>query len=135
MNLDNLSKKEIQEKLSELSAELQRREEQQASLDALEAAGASFLAAVQAAVDAGVGAANALIHDNLPQTYIDWVATAGVEIVKNIPRFIQPNPDATGYMTGQQVIFQGAVYTSVIDNNVFSPMAYPQGWEKAKGAL
>lgn len=38
-------------------------------------------------------------------------------------------PDSTNaYMSGDRVTFEGAVYESVIDNNVWSPSAYPAGW-------
>lgn len=38
-------------------------------------------------------------------------------------------PDSTNaYMTGDKVLFEGAVYKSLVDNNVWSPTAYPQGW-------
>lgn len=44
-----------------------------------------------------------------------------------IPDWVQP--DATNaYMTGDKVRFEGNVYTSLIDNNVWSPAAYPAGW-------
>ena len=40
-------------------------------------------------------------------------------------------PDSTNpYMTGDKVRFEGEVYESLIDNNVWSPSAYPQGWRK-----
>lgn len=39
-------------------------------------------------------------------------------------------PDSTNpYMKGDKVIFEGQVYESLIDNNVWSPEAYPQGWQ------
>ena len=39
-------------------------------------------------------------------------------------------PDSTNaYMTGDRVTFEGHVYESLIDNNVWSPAAYPQGWK------
>ena len=45
-----------------------------------------------------------------------------------IPDWVQP--DATNaYMTGDKVRFEGRVYVSLIDNNVWSPAAYPAGWE------
>lgn len=45
----------------------------------------------------------------------------------DIPEWTQP--DATNaYMTGDRVIYNGAVYESTIDNNVWSPDAYPAGW-------
>jgi hypothetical protein len=40
-------------------------------------------------------------------------------------------PDSTNpYMTGDKVRFNGKVYESVIDNNIWSPDAYPQGWKE-----
>jgi len=38
-------------------------------------------------------------------------------------------PDSTNpYMTGDRVRFEGQIYESVIDNNIWSPAAYPAGW-------
>ena len=34
------------------------------------------------------------------------------------------------YMKGDKVKFEGKIYQSLIDNNVWSPAAYPQGWEE-----
>lgn len=40
-------------------------------------------------------------------------------------------PDSTNpYMTGDKVRFEGKVYESVIDNNVWSPADYPAGWRE-----
>ena len=40
-------------------------------------------------------------------------------------------PDSTNpYMTGDRVMFNGEVWESLIDNNVWSPAAYPAGWKK-----
>jgi len=40
-------------------------------------------------------------------------------------------PDSTNpYMTGDKVIYNGKVYESVIDNNVWSPDTYPAGWKE-----
>ena len=49
-----------------------------------------------------------------------------------IPVWVQPGAD-NGYSKGDKVHYPGAqdpVYTSLIDNNVWSPDAYPAGWEK-----
>ena len=47
----------------------------------------------------------------------------------DIPEFEQP--DSTNpYMIGDKVRFEGKVYQSLIDNNVWSPSDYPQGWEE-----
>lgn len=36
------------------------------------------------------------------------------------------------YMTGNCCSENGTVYRSLIDNNVWAPSAYPQGWEKVE---
>lgn len=41
----------------------------------------------------------------------------------------QPSAD-NAYMKGDKVRFNGKVYESLIDNNVWSPEAYPQGWQE-----
>lgn len=47
----------------------------------------------------------------------------------DIPEWVQP--DSTNpYMKGDKVKFEGKIYQSLIDNNVWSPTAYPQGWEE-----
>lgn len=47
----------------------------------------------------------------------------------SIPEFEQP--DSTNpYMKGDRVIFNGKVYESLIDNNVYSPSDYPAGWKE-----
>ncbi len=44
-----------------------------------------------------------------------------------IPEWEQP--DSTNpYMKGDKVTFEGQVYESLIDNNIWSPAAYPAGW-------
>ena len=43
-------------------------------------------------------------------------------------------PDSTNpYMTGERVLFNGLVYESLIDNNVWSPADYPAGWQQIEG--
>lgn len=40
-------------------------------------------------------------------------------------------PDSTNpYMIGDRVTYKGKVYESLIDNNVWAPDAYPQGWKE-----
>ena len=46
-----------------------------------------------------------------------------------IPEWEQP--DSTNpYMIGDKVTFNGKVYESVINNNIWSPSAYPNGWRE-----
>jgi len=35
------------------------------------------------------------------------------------------------YNVGDKVIYEGQVYECIIDNNIWSPTDYPQGWEEA----
>ena len=43
-------------------------------------------------------------------------------------------PDSTNpYMTGDRVMYNGKVYESTVDNNVWAPEAYPQGWKEIEG--
>ena len=44
--------------------------------------------------------------------------------------FVQPMGAADAYSVGDRVTFEGAVWESVIDANVWSPTAYPAGWRK-----
>lgn len=44
-----------------------------------------------------------------------------------IPDWEQPG-STNPYMRGDKVRFEGHVYESTIDNNIWSPSAYPAGW-------
>lgn len=46
-----------------------------------------------------------------------------------IPEWEQPD-STNAYMIGDKVIFEGKTYESVIDNNIWSPSAYPAGWKE-----
>ena len=45
-----------------------------------------------------------------------------------IPEWEQPD-STNAYMKGDKVTYKGVVYESIIDNNVWSPEAYPAGWQ------
>lgn len=46
-----------------------------------------------------------------------------------IPEWEQP--DSTNpYMMGDKVMFEGKIYESTINNNIWSPSAYPGGWRE-----
>lgn len=44
------------------------------------------------------------------------------------PDWVQPSGAHDAYNTGNRVTYNGKVYESTIDGNVWSPDAYPQGW-------
>lgn len=55
-----------------------------------------------------------VLTDPTGETILDWV-----------------QPDATNaYMKGNKVKFEGNIYESLIDNNVWSPATYPAGWRQ-----
>lgn len=68
----------------------------------------------------------------------DWTPDVNpalfVEVAKpgEIPVWVQPTGAQDAYNTGDMVHYPDAdspVYESLIDNNVWSPEAYPTGWE------
>lgn len=50
---------------------------------------------------------------------------------ETIPEWVQPD-STNAYMTGDKVMFEGSVYVSLIDNNIWSPVTYPAGWQKVE---
>lgn len=46
------------------------------------------------------------------------------------PEFVQPTGAHDAYKTGDKITYNGKHYISKIDGNVWSPDAYPQGWEE-----
>lgn len=71
-------------------------------------------------------------HDSQPS----WSPTAAPSLwakvlnpTDEIPDWEQPD-STNAYMTGDKVRYtDGHVYESLIDNNIWSPDAYPQGWK------
>lgn len=68
---------------------------------------------------------------------IDWNAHApGVSGWREVTEgdapaaWVRPTGAHDAYQTGDVVSFVGRVYRSTIDGNVWSPSAYPRGWEK-----
>lgn len=46
------------------------------------------------------------------------------------PAYRQPSGGHDAYKQGDRVTYQGAVYESTINGNVWAPDSYPQGWKK-----
>lgn len=51
----------------------------------------------------------------------------------SIPEFVQPTGAQDAYKKGDKVSFNGKIYESLIDGNVYSPSAYPLGWQEVDG--
>lgn len=69
----------------------------------------------------------------------DWTPDISSSLWKNlnitengIQEWSQPISSVDAYNTGDEVMYKGIHYKSTIDNNVWAPDAYPQGWEIVK---
>lgn len=64
----------------------------------------------------------------------DWTPDVTPALFKKIvpeeviPEWIQPTGSHDAYNTGDRVTYNGLVYESLIDGNVWSPEGYPSGW-------
>lgn len=69
----------------------------------------------------------------------DWLPDVNPSLYLNlmpdnvIPEWRQPTGSHDSYNIGDKVIFEGKVYESLIDNNTWSPVEYPQGWKEIEG--
>ena len=66
----------------------------------------------------------------------DWTPDTATSLWKvcginenGIAEWSQPISTSDVYMTGDDVMYNDVHYRSLIDNNVWSPTDYPQGWE------
>ena len=66
----------------------------------------------------------------------DWSPDLATSLWKEIgvnengvAEWSQPISALDAYMIGDVVMYNGVCYSSIIDNNVWSPEAYPGGWE------
>ena len=64
----------------------------------------------------------------------DEVASLYVNINNKIEiqEFIQPTGQHDAYQIGDEILFNGFVWQSIINDNVWSPQDYPQGWQKIR---
>ena len=67
----------------------------------------------------------------------EWTPDTTVSLYKAIgvtsggyPEWVQPLGASDAYNTGDKVTFEGKHYISLIDGNVYSPTAYPAGWQE-----
>ena len=66
----------------------------------------------------------------------EWTPDTATSLYKKIgvteegyPEWVQPLGAADAYNTGDVVSYNGTLYKSTIDGNVWAPDAYPAGWE------
>ena len=65
----------------------------------------------------------------------DWTPDVSQSLFTEVsieewPDFVQPISAESAYMIGDKVTFEGRHYVSVMDYNIYSPAAYPQGWSE-----
>ena len=63
-----------------------------------------------------------------PETATSLWAKVLIPDANVIPEWEQPD-STNAYQIGDKVMFNGQVYESVIANNIWSPAAYPAGWQ------
>lgn len=73
-------------------------------------------------------------HTSQAEWTPDATPALWTEVAKpgEIPVWRQPTGAQDAYMTGDKVWYperDTTIYVSLIDNNIWSPEAYPQGWE------
>lgn len=65
----------------------------------------------------------------------EWTPDIAVSLYTEVsieewPEWVQPTGVQDAYMAGDKVTFDGEHYISTMDNNVWSPTAYPAAWNK-----
>lgn len=75
-----------------------------------------------------------VLQDHTPSA-AEWTPDTAVSLYKAIgmtetgyPVWVQPLGATDAYNTGDIVSYNGTLYISTIDGNVWSPEAYPAGW-------
>lgn len=64
--------------------------------------------------------------ENTPALYVRLGVTA--EDPEAVPEWVQPAGAHDAYRTGDKVTWQGTVYESLADGNVYAPDVWPAGW-------
>ena len=59
-------------------------------------------------------------------------STEGESGDTEVKDYAQPTGAHNAYNKGDRVLFDGKVYVSTIDGNVWSPLVYPNGWKLAE---
>lgn len=74
-----------------------------------------------------------VIHEHASSA--EWLPDEAVSLYKRIgvtedgvPVWVQPLGSSDAYNTGDVVSYNGTLYKSLIDGNVWSPADYPDGW-------
>lgn len=121
MDFDEMTPEEIRAVITEAEAVLAAREEITAARDAVMEAVAAYAEAT------GLSEPDAWA-DLCPHPIPEPEPEPEPEPI-DAPEWVQPQAHEP-YMKGDLVRYRGTVYESTADNNVWSPLAYPQGWKE-----
>ena len=69
------------------------------------------------------------VPDEAHSLYVDVTTRQIGEETGEIQEWEQPGP-MNAYNIGDKVIFEGVIYESTIDGNIWSPTDHPEGWEQ-----
>ncbi len=128
INTSSLSTSEIQEIVKTLQGVLENREKEKALRERIEQAKKDYVETKEQLQEISgekqifdpVMAGETIEESGA--TYIEWKAK----------EWGQPVDGAPGWAKGEYVRYMGGFYLSLVDDNRYSPSAYPQGWKKVK---
>lgn len=128
INTSSLSTSEIQEIMKTLQGVLENREREKALRERIEQAKKDYSEAKEQLQEISgeqqifdpvmTGAA----VEEPGDTFTEWQAK----------EWGQPVDGAPGWAKGEYVRYKGGFYLSLVEDNRYSPAAYPQGWKKVK---
>lgn len=72
------------------------------------------------------------LPDEVPALYT-LANKSSTDPVDEIPEWVQPTGTHDAYNKGDQVMFEGKAYESLVDGNTWSPTDHPAGWQEIEG--
>lgn len=68
--------------------------------------------------------------DSMPALWTEIAPPETEDGEEIVPDFVQPTGAHDAYKAGDKVLFEGKIYESMINDNVWSPSDHPQGWKE-----
>lgn len=131
INSKNFELREILYKIKVMYVEGDITEEQKEELDNMareNAKAENSYAPLQKQIDALAERVSKLESADKENTE-DTEGTEEPEIIENYPEYVQPTGGHDAYKIGDKVTYNGKKYECLIDNCVWTPDVYPQGWK------
>ena len=130
INSKNFELREILYKIKVMYIEGDITEEQKEELDNMareNAKAENSYAPLQKQIDELAKRVSKLENKNEENTE-DTEGTEAPEIIENYPEYVQPTGGHDAYKIGDKITYNGKKYECLIDNCVWTPDVYPQGW-------